>query len=141
MYLMDTDHFGIYQQESGSACAQLVTRMSARNYEDIYVPIISFHEQVMGWNSYLHQKRTPEQIIRAYRRLQAIIHDFTEVDVVGFDALASDTFAALRSQGVRVGTMDLRIASIALSRNWTVLTRNTVDFAKVPNLKIEDWTI
>lgn len=140
MYLMDTDHFGIFQQHSSPERAQLVARMAARSYEDIFVPIISFHEQVMGWNSYLHQKRTPDQIIRAYQRLESILHDFTKVDVVGFDAPASSTFDTLRGQRLRVGTMDLRIASIALSRDWTVLTRNTVDFEKIPNLKIEDWT-
>lgn len=140
MFLMDTDHFGIFQQQSGPECARLVVRLAARHYEDVVVPIISFHEQVMGWSSYLHQKRTPEQIIRAYRRLEAILEDFTKVNVVGYDTAASSTFDALRVQRLRVGTMDLRIASIALSRDWTVLTRNTVDFEKVPNLKIEDWT-
>lgn len=140
MFLMDTDHFGIFQQQSGQECARLVARMRARGYEGVFVPIISFHEQVTGWNAYLHQRRTPEQIIRAYGRLEAILLDFTKVDVIGFDALASDTFDALRGQRLRVGTMDLRIAAIALPRDWTVLTRNTVDFEKVPNLKIEDWT-
>ncbi|ETX07465.1 MAG: hypothetical protein ETSY2_11025 [Candidatus Entotheonella gemina] len=36
--------------------------------------------------------------------------------------------------------MDLRIASIALSRNMTVLSRNLVDFMRVPGLRVEDWT-
>ena len=36
--------------------------------------------------------------------------------------------------------MDLRIASIALAGDCTVLTRNLVDFQKVPQLRIEDWT-
>lgn len=35
--------------------------------------------------------------------------------------------------------MDLKIASIALANDATVLTRNARDFGKVPNLRIEDW--
>jgi len=40
---------------------------------------------------------------------------------------------------VRIGTMDLKIASIALSRDLVLLTRNDQDFIKVPDLKMEDW--
>jgi len=47
----------------------------------------------------------------------------------------------LRHQHIRLGTMDLRIASIALSQDAIFFTRNTSDFNKVPNLKVEDWTI
>ena len=39
------------------------------------------------------------------------------------------------------GTMDLRLAAIALSQNLTVLTRNLRDFGRVPGLKVEDRTL
>jgi tRNA(fMet)-specific endonuclease VapC len=35
--------------------------------------------------------------------------------------------------------MDLKIASIAISHDATLLTRNTVDFAQVPGLRFENW--
>jgi tRNA(fMet)-specific endonuclease VapC len=37
--------------------------------------------------------------------------------------------------------MDLRIAATALVEKLTVLTRNTIDFLKVPGVVVEDWTI
>jgi tRNA(fMet)-specific endonuclease VapC len=71
---------------------------------------------------------------------QDILKDFTTMQVLPFDDAAGSRFETLRQQRVRIGTMDLRIASIALERGHTVLTRNLVDFEKVPGLAAEDWT-
>jgi tRNA(fMet)-specific endonuclease VapC len=57
-----------------------------------------------------------------------------------FADAAADIFKELRARRVRIGTMDLRIAAIALSRDLTMLSRNVSDFRKVPGLKVEDWT-
>jgi tRNA(fMet)-specific endonuclease VapC len=46
----------------------------------------------------------------------------------------------LRKERIRIGTMDLRIASIALAEGAAVLTANATDFDKVPGLTIDDWT-
>ena len=51
------------------------------------------------------------------------------------------TYDGLLAQNLRVGTMDLRLAAIALSQNLTVLTRNLRDFGRVPGLKVEDRTL
>jgi tRNA(fMet)-specific endonuclease VapC len=60
---------------------------------------------------------------------------------LGYDDFSAKIFADMRKSKVRIGTMDLRIASIALAQGFTILTRNLVDFEKVPNLKVEDWTV
>ena len=50
-------------------------------------------------------------------------------------------FDEMRRQKVRVATMDLRIAAIAISNSLVLLTRNISDFSKVPGLITEDWTV
>jgi len=57
------------------------------------------------------------------------------------DANAIAVFDEMRKQKVCVSTMDLRIAAIAISNNLVLLTRNSSDFSKVPDLLMEDWTV
>jgi tRNA(fMet)-specific endonuclease VapC len=42
-------------------------------------------------------------------------------------------------QGVRIGTMDLKIASIVLVHGGTLLSGNNRDFQQVPGIQVEDW--
>ena len=53
---------------------------------------------------------------------------------------ASDTiFRDRRAQRVRIGTPDLRIASVARSLDTVALSRNLRDFRQVPRWRIENW--
>ena len=56
-----------------------------------------------------------------------------------WDAEAADLFVNLRRQGLRIGTMDLKIACVALAHDATLLSRNTTDFTEVPGLRFENW--
>ena len=47
----------------------------------------------------------------------------------------------LLRQKIIIGSQDLGIAAISLSVDGIIVTRNQKDFAKVPNLNIEDWTL
>ncbi|MGD9632519.1 MAG: type II toxin-antitoxin system VapC family toxin [Pirellulales bacterium] len=141
MYLLDTDHLGIIQRQTEPEFSRLLGRIGKHQPAEFFVPIVSFHEQVSGWNAYLQRARSIESVVRAYAMFQQILVDFARMAVVPFDTPAAREFDALRSAGVRVGTMDLRIAAIAISRQWTVLSRNLVDFQRVPGLQVEDWTM
>src|SRR5438309_2031098 len=62
-------------------------------------------------------------------------------DEIRRDPSAATVYDGLFAQSLRVGTMDLRLAAIALSRQLTVLTRNFADFGRVPGLTVEDRTV
>ena len=66
---------------------------------------------------------------------------YSEFELLPFDQAAARSFEELTRHKTRVATLDLRIASIALSRGMTLLTRNTIDFARIPGLNFEDWTV
>ncbi len=78
--------------------------------------------------------------MRGYAKLEGILDSFARAQVLPFSDSAADVYEELRSQRVRVGTMDLRIASIVIANQMTLLTRNTVDFERIPNLAFADWT-
>jgi tRNA(fMet)-specific endonuclease VapC len=65
---------------------------------------------------------------------------FARVNLLDYSADAAGHFAAWRSQRVRVGTQDLRIAAMALAVGGTLITRNRRDFQQVPGLLLEDWS-
>jgi tRNA(fMet)-specific endonuclease VapC len=50
-----------------------------------------------------------------------------------------DEFEAFRQAKTKVGTMDLKIASIALGNNATLLALNSCDFERIPGLHVEGW--
>jgi len=141
MYVLDTDHLGILQRWSDPLYAALSRRISQYAQSDFFVTIVSFHEQVLGWTAYIAKARQTDGVVRGYLRLNTILKDFSVSQVLPFDDSAASQFDDLRRQRIRTGTMDLRIASLALSKSMTVLTRNLVDFRKVPNLRVEDWTV
>ncbi len=72
--------------------------------------------------------------------LNQVLSAFAAAPVLPFDAAAAAIFEDLVARRVRIGRMDLRIASMALSRQMVVVTRNASDFGQVPDLQIEDWT-
>jgi tRNA(fMet)-specific endonuclease VapC len=140
-FLLDTDHISILQLRSGLEYAQLIARMAQHPPADFVLSVVSFQEQVLGANNYISQARNPVDLIRGYSILDDVLAVFRAMTVLSFDAAAAATYSGLITQRLRVPTMDLRIAAIALSRGSTVLTRNLRDFRRVPNLNAEDWTV
>ena len=140
-FLLDTDHISIRQKQSGPDYAALMARIAQVPRSDLAFCIVSFHEQFLGCNSYIAQAKTTADIVRGYQMFDRVLSAFAAALVLPFDNNASVVFNRLTAQRLRIATMDLRIASIALSQGLALLTRNSRDFSKVPRPVIKDWTI
>jgi len=51
----------------------------------------------------------------------------------------ADIRAALERAGTPIGSHDLVIAAHARSRGMTLVSHNTREFVRVPDLRVEDW--
>jgi tRNA(fMet)-specific endonuclease VapC len=78
---------------------------------------------------------------RLRRQIHGLIHG--ALTVLPFDGSAADVYGPLRAQlesvGQRIDEPDLRIASIALTHDLTLITGNVRHFDRVPNLTVENW--
>jgi tRNA(fMet)-specific endonuclease VapC len=99
---------------------------------------VSFEEQLRGWLTLMARSRTPEQQIKVYERLRALLKDFQTRPVLDFDVAAAFHYRRLVKARIRIGTMDLRIAAITFARDALLQSRNLSDFRKVPGLRVED---
>ncbi|MEA5618128.1 type II toxin-antitoxin system VapC family toxin [Cronbergia sp. UHCC 0137] len=140
-YLLDTDHISFLQRRSSLEFSRLTLRMSQHPITDFVLSVISFHEQVIGAHTFINRAQNNTDMARGYALLLETLNGFANAPVLPFDSQAIAIFDEMRKQKVRVATMDLRVAAIAISNNLVLLTRNTGDFSKVPNLIIEDWTV
>ena len=139
-YLLDTDHLSILQQQSGQDYLALAARLARQPPTDLALSVVTFHEQILGCHTYISRARLEPDVVRGYAMLGRLLSDYAAVPVVPFDAAAASTFDSLRARRVRIATMDLRIASIAVSKGLILLTRNARDFGQVPGLLTENWT-
>lgn len=139
IYLLDTDHMtALYW--GGEGAGRLRNRLRTVPQDDYGTTIISFDEQTRGWLSDIARLKTEQEIALGYDRLSDLLKLYLTFAVWQYSSEAATVFDALRKNGIRIGAPDLRIASIALATGAVVLTRNRKDFAKVPGLRIEDWT-
>jgi len=86
-----------------------------------------------------YQRSQPARLLAL---IAALLQD---VAILDFDSACAEQFGKTRGvlllQGIQVATADLRIASVALTYNLTLVTHNTTDFQHVPGLRLDDWLI
>ena len=106
MYLLDTDHVVVLQSRPQGDFERLVDRMSRYEAGDFYIPVVTFHEQMLGWNAYISRAADSAHLVLGYNRMYELLDYFRHAQVLQFDAAAAEQFERLRAAAIRVGTMD-----------------------------------
>lgn len=139
MILLDSDHVTVLRYVEDKNYELLRARMEASVDRRFATTVVSVEEQMRGWLARIHRLRLIHQQIAAYEQLANLFVFFNRWEIVRLDSRAADRFEQLRKQRIRIGTQDLKIASIALVNDALLLSANLRDFRQVPGLRVESW--
>jgi tRNA(fMet)-specific endonuclease VapC len=96
--------------------------------------LVVVHELRVGCE--LHHDPAAELTRVRFALSQIEIEPFEEADMTA----AAKLSATLIKRGQTIGPYDLLIAGQALARDWTVVTANAREFARIDGLNVIDWT-
>ena len=129
MILLDTDHLSIVTNPKAIGHAVLFNRLDKCG-EPLGVPVVCVEEQCQGWLAKIRRSRDVSTQIRAYERFVDLFHFFRDWEIVSFDMAAADILGRLRGQRIRIGSQDLKISAIALSKGALLLSANLRHFSE-----------
>jgi tRNA(fMet)-specific endonuclease VapC len=127
-YLLDANAVIALLNDAKSKTARRARRQKPG---DIGVSAIVLHELYYG----AHKSQRVALNVAVVDSLRFSIVDFDEEDA----RHAGELRALLRSRGTPIGPYDVLIAGQAKARQLTLITHNTAEFARAPDLRIEDW--
>ena len=128
-YLLDTDTLIYVFKRSGDCLA----RLNRQSDGDIAISSINLFELEYGMGKSDNRIKMDSYVSSLCRRYA----------VLDFDRAASQQAGVIRAllhtRSTPIGPYDVQMAGVALSKNLTIVTRNTREFERVPGLRIENW--
>lgn len=122
-YLLDTD-CAIYAMLGSHP--SLRERLAECDLDEVAISSVNFAEILMGRS-------------RGHEPDSRVIEKFVElIPILPFDEPAARAYATLPFKRAR---FDRLLAAHALALGATVITNNVGDFADVPGLRVENWTL
>jgi tRNA(fMet)-specific endonuclease VapC len=142
IYVLDTDILTLLAHQDSPEAPRIRRRIAELPSEHAVVTtVVNYEEQMRGWMASLNQAKTSASEVQIYARLLQHLATFRRMTVLEYNDGAARIAEQVRRQRVRIGAMDLKIASIVLAFEATLVTRNTVDFRRVEGLRIVDWSL
>ncbi len=135
-YLFDTDHLTLFQHGHTALRHRLVSQPAGA----VGICVVTVEETLAGGRlaKRARSKDGPTRI-HAYGLLVEALLDFAQFPILAYNQHAEGSFQQLCL--VRIGAQDRKIASTALANQLILVTRNRRDFARVPGLVLEDWSV
>ena len=131
MYLLDTDTV-IYSLKGHP---DVVRNLAFHANDPLSVSAITLMELYYG-------AFKSRQVVGNLAKVRAIE---SAVRVWDVQSDSAEVFGALKAQlendGNRLDDFDLAIAACALVHKITLVTNNTVHFARIPGLRLDNWTL
>jgi len=128
-YLLDANAVIALLNDTVSPIARRIRRHAPR---DIGVSAVVIHELYYGA---FKSQRVDSNVARV-DGLRFPVLDLDQDDA----RHAGEIRAQLASKGTPIGPYDVLIAGQARARELTLVTHNTVEFTRVPGLRVEDWS-
>ena len=113
--------------------AALKVKLAAKGFDELVLCTIVWAELQCG----ARLAQNPEQELA---KLQAAFGHWPRLP---FDDAAAESYGEIRAHlqrnGNLIGANDLLIAAIAQTNDLILVTHNTSEFMRTPNLRVEDW--
>jgi tRNA(fMet)-specific endonuclease VapC len=129
-YMLDTNIcIGLIRQKPQA----LIERLTTCAPGEIGVSVITVAELAHG----------AQKSNKVEENMSALEQFLLPLEVADFDQSASAAYGFVRvfleREGKVIGSMDMLIGAHALSLDVILVTNNTSEFKRIPNLNIEDW--
>jgi predicted nucleic acid-binding protein len=140
VYVLDNDIYTLYFT-CESTQPILERRILSTPPEQIWISIVTAEESIRGAFKLIKDNQNSARVTLGYRFLSKTLFALRQYQILPFD---EDAYAAFQTIPIEIRrsikTRDSRIAASALSRGYTVVTRNVQHFQQVSGLVCEDWT-
>ena len=131
-FMLDTDTCSYIMKRSHPL---LLKRLQSVSVDDLCMSVVTKAELLYGVQ--LSPRRAQDAA--------ALAAFLPYVEAVGFDEEAALHYAEIRAdlkrRGAMIGANDLFIAAHARALGMTLVTNNVDEFARVRDLRIENWTV
>jgi tRNA(fMet)-specific endonuclease VapC len=119
----------------------VVENLKKTDDPDIRITVITKIELLRGRFEFLLKASDSEKLARAQRLLNQTEELLSQIPVLPIDEKSGIPFEKLKKikKWRKIGRADILIASIVLSNNAVLVTRNIRHFKQIPGLSIINW--